>query len=103
MDGKDAADQQRLQSRDRPVLAVAVAQALDPLLTRYNSQNGGRTGFVREARGTQSDVQTRALQAISPGGLELIDAPVLQPLQLVFEIRAIQRKAGVELQRSGVD
>ncbi len=103
MDGKDAANQQRLQSRDRHILAVAVAQAVDPLLARYNSQNGGRTGLVREARRTQSDVQTRALQAIGPGVLELIDASVLQPLQLVLEIRPVQGEAGVELQRSGVD
>src|SRR5258708_39761443 len=103
MDGKDAANQQRFQSRDRHILAVTVAEALDPLITRNNSQNGGRAGLVREARRTQSDVQSRALQAIGARVLELIDAPVLQPLQLVVEIRPVQGEAGVELQRSGAD
>ena len=68
VDGEDAADQQRLEARDRHILAVAVAQALDPLLTRDDSQNGGRTGLVGEARRTQRDVQARALLSDkSPG------------------------------------
>ncbi len=98
MDREDAADHERLEPQDRHVLAVGIAQAVDGGGTALDAQNERRPGLVGEHGRTQGHIDARSLLTIGARPLETLDAPVLQALELVFDVGLCELQARVQLQ-----
>ena len=102
MNGENAADQQRLEAGNGDILARDVSKARDAGVIRVEIQQHRGAGFVREARGTQIDLEPVGLARVAARPVGMVGAPVLQALQFMFHVRGGKVLAHVQLLRRGV-
>ncbi len=95
--GEDASNEQRLETRNRDVLPLAVCERGDRVARDVDDENLRVTLLVvGETRGAQCHFVTAAA-LVTPGArtIELVDFAILQPGELLFELRTRECETGV--------
>ena len=98
---EDAADEQRLEADHRHLVPGGVLEGLDPLGAGGDTEQLRVATLVGEACRAQRDIDARPIDAVGARAVELRHLAVMQPLELMADLRLRERQARIQLERRG--
>ena len=103
MDGKDTADQQRIETEHGQLGAIGVPEARDRVVAGADRHEFRLPQLVDEPHTARMEIEVAAVPAVEAGPRCRIAAAVVETAKFLIEVVGRYRSTDVQIERLGID